>query len=167
MPTRALIITTVTLLATGFALNAVAQQDPTAPPSPAPAAAPAAPAAPATAKAGEKQTTPSGLTIVTVASGDGLAKAGDTVWVHYTGTLQSNGTKFDSSLDRGDPISFTLGQGEVIKGWDEGIAGMKVGDKRQLIIPPTLGYGEKGAGNVIPPNATLVFDVELMGVKRP
>ena len=167
MSTRALVIATVIFLAAGLGLNAWAQQDPAAPAAPAATAAPAAPVAPATAKAGEKQTLPSGLTIVPVASGDGLAKAGDTVWVHYTGTLQSNGTKFDSSLDRGDPISFTLGQGEVIKGWDEGIAGMKVGDKRQLIIPPTLGYGEKGAGNVIPPNATLVFDVELMGVKRP
>ena len=160
MSTRVLMITTVSLLATALALNAVAQPA-------APAATPAPEATQPADKIGDKKTTPSGLTIVTVASGDGIAKAGDTVWVHYTGTLQSNGTKFDSSLDRGEPISFTLGQGEVIKGWDEGIAGMKVGDKRQLTIPPALGYGEKGAGNVIPPNATLVFDVELTGVKRP
>ena len=86
--------------------------------------------------------------------------------VHYVGKL-NDGRQFDSSRARQDPLDFALGAGDVIKGWDEGIAGMKVGDKRQLIIPPTLGYGEKGAGNVIPPNATLVFDVELTGVKRP
>jgi len=159
MPTRAPVITTFALLAGGLALTAVAQQ----PPQP---AAPATPATQPAAAAGQKQTTPSGLTITTVASGEGVAKAGDRVWVHYTGTLQTTGAKFDSSLDRGEPIEFTLGQGEVIKGWDEGIAGMKVGDKRQLVIPPTLGYGERGAGNVIPPNATLVFDVELTGFRR-
>ena len=157
MSTRALIVTTIALLAAGLAFNAVAQ--PATPTAPAPQATQPA------GKPGEKQVTASGLTIVPVASGEGTAKAGDTVWVHYTGTLQSNGTKFDSSLDRGEPINFTLGQGEVIKGWDEGIAGMKIGDKRQLIIPPTLGYGEKGAGNVIPPNATLLFDVELVEIR--
>jgi peptidylprolyl isomerase len=110
-------------------------------------------------------TTKSGLKYVERKVGDGKeAKAGDTVSVHYTGTL-TNGKKFDSSLDRNEPIEFTLGVGRVIKGWDEGISGMKVGGKRKLIIPPDLGYGAKGAGNVIPGNATLIFEVELVKVK--
>lgn len=124
---------------------------------------------PQTQPAGAERTTDSGLKIIEVKteSGTTVAKAGDTVWVHYTGKLQSNGLKFDSSVDRGEPISFPLGGGRVIKGWDEGIAGMKIGDKRQLIIPPTLAYGERGTpGGPIPPNATLVFDVELMGILR-
>lgn len=112
-----------------------------------------------------KVTTASGLKYTDLKVGDGaLAKAGDTVQVHYTGTLES-GKKFDSSRDRGTPFEFQVGVGQVIKGWDEGIAGMKVGGQRTLVIPPDLGYGASGAGGVIPPNATLIFDVELVGIK--
>src|SRR5690349_10867484 len=110
-------------------------------------------------------TTASGLRYVDLVAGTGReAVAGNLVSVHYTGWL-TNGTKFDSSVDRGDPFSFPLGGGKVIRGWDEGVAGMKVGGKRKLTIPPQLGYGARGAGGVIPPNATLVFDVELLGIK--
>jgi FKBP-type peptidyl-prolyl cis-trans isomerase len=114
---------------------------------------------------GKVVTTPSGLKYYDLKPGTGkvAAKTGDTVKVHYTGWL-TDGKKFDSSLDRGEPISFKLGAGMVIKGWDEGIAGMKVGQKRQLRIPPQLGYGASGAGGVIPPNAELIFDVELVGL---
>jgi FKBP-type peptidyl-prolyl cis-trans isomerase FkpA len=109
-------------------------------------------------------TTPTGLTIDDIVVGDGAAAAaGQKVKVHYTGWL-TNGTKFDSSKDRNDPFVFPLGAGSVIKGWDEGVQGMKVGGKRKLTIPPALGYGARGAGGVIPPNATLVFEVELLGV---
>ncbi|HCK65934.1 MAG TPA: hypothetical protein DHW49_06690 [Anaerolineae bacterium] len=109
--------------------------------------------------------TQSGLDYIELEEGKGAqAEAGKTVSVHYTGKFQDGGV-FDSSVSRGEPIEFVLGQGMVIKGWDEGIAMMKVGGKAQLIIPPDLAYGEKGAGGVIPPNATLVFDVELVKVK--
>lgn len=110
-------------------------------------------------------TTPSGLKYADQVVGTGTtAVAGKTVSVHYTGWL-TNGQKFDSSVDRGQPFSFPLGAGRVIKGWDEGVQGMKVGGKRKLTIPSELGYGTRGAGGVIPPNATLVFDVELLGVQ--
>ncbi|MBD8893262.1 FKBP-type peptidyl-prolyl cis-trans isomerase [Roseibium litorale] len=105
------------------------------------------------------------LKITDLKVGDGAeAVAGQMVTVHYTGWLM-DGTKFDSSVDRGEPFSFPLGAGRVIRGWDEGVAGMKVGGKRELIIPPQMGYGSRGAGGVIPPNATLKFEVELLGVK--
>lgn len=110
-------------------------------------------------------TTKSGLKYIEQQEGTGAAaKAGDTVEVHYTGWLK-DGTKFDSSRDRGKPFTFPLGAGRVIKGWDEGVAGMKVGGKRKLIIPPELAYGKKGAGNVIPPDAELTFEVELLKIK--
>jgi FKBP-type peptidyl-prolyl cis-trans isomerase len=123
-----------------------------------------APAAPAKVT-GKPTVTASGLKYYVLKKGTGaVAKSGDNVRVHYTGWL-TDGKKFDSSLDRGEPIEFPLGQGRVIKGWDEGVAGMKVGEKRQLQIPAALGYGDRGAGGVIPPNADLIFDVELVGVK--
>ena len=109
-------------------------------------------------------TTASGLIIEELVVGSGAAAtSGQKAKVHYTGWL-TNGTKFDSSKDRGDPFEFPLGAGRVIKGWDEGVQGMKVGGKRKLTIPPGLGYGARGAGGVIPPDATLVFEVELLGV---
>jgi len=109
-------------------------------------------------------TTPSGLRYIDEVEGTGaMPDAGQTVFVHYTGTLE-DGTKFDSSRDRNQPFSFRLGAGQVIRGWDEGIATMRVGGQRRLIIPPELGYGSRGAGGVIPPNATLVFDVELLRI---
>ena len=103
-----------------------------------------------------------GIEDLVVGQGDTAAK-GQQVTVHYTGWLV-NGSKFDSSKDRGEPFAFGLGRGQVIRGWDQGVEGMKVGGKRKLTIPPDLGYGARGAGGVIPPNATLVFEVELLGV---
>ncbi len=128
---------------------------PEARPAPTPAPTPAAPAVP------EKP-----LQKIDVVVGKGAeAKSGDNVSVHYTGTLE-NGEKFDSSKDRNQPFEFKLGQGRVIPGWDQGVPGMKVGGKRKLIIPPSLGYGARGAGPKIPPNSVLLFDVELIGITK-
>ena len=125
--------------------------------------------APLAALAAGEVTTSSGLRIIDVKVGTGpVPQAGQTVTVNYTGWLfvdGKKGKKFDSSLDRNEPFSFTFGQGQVIKGWDEGLATMHVGGKRTLIIPPDLGYGASGAGADIPPGATLMFDVDLLGVK--
>ena len=114
-------------------------------------------------------TTSSGLQIIDTKVGTGASpRPNQTAVVHYTGWLYTNGAKgqkFDSSVDRGEPFEFPVGQGRVIKGWDEGVATMKIGGKRTLIVPPALGYGARGAGGAIPPNATLMFDVELLGVK--
>jgi FKBP-type peptidyl-prolyl cis-trans isomerase len=110
-------------------------------------------------------TTRTGLKFKDISKGEGARPlSGQTVVVHYTGWL-TNGQKFDSSVDRGQPFEFVIGAGKVIKGWDEGVKGMHIGGKRHLVIPPQLGYGEKGMGGAIPPNATLIFDVELLGVK--
>jgi peptidylprolyl isomerase len=110
--------------------------------------------------------TATGLGYVDIVEGTGLQpKPGDSVSVHYTGWLKS-GQKFDSSVDRGQPLVFPIGRGRVIKGWDEGVVGMRVGGKRKLVIPAHLGYGDRGAGNVIPPGATLIFEVELLGVDK-
>ena len=129
----------------------------------------AAIATPTLAQTGKAMTTPSGLQIIDTKAGTGPSpKPGQTCVMHYTGWLCENGAKgkkFDSSVDRGEPFEFKIGLRQVIAGWDEGVASMKVGGKRTLIIPAALGYGAQGAGNVIPPNATLMFDVELLGVK--
>ena len=122
-----------------------------------------------TAPAADAVTLPSGLAYTDEVVGNGPeAKPGQQVSVHYTGWLDEGGKKgkkFDSSRDRGQPFGFPLGGGQVIRGWDEGVAGMKVGGKRTLVIPAQLGYGARGAGGLIPPNATLIFDVELLGVR--
>ena len=119
--------------------------------------------------AGKTITTSSGLQITDIQIGNGATcRPGQTCVMHYTGWLYKNGAKgqkFDSSVDRGEPFEFKIGKHEVIAGWDEGVATMKVGGKRTLIIPPELGYGARGAGGVIPPNATLIFDIELLNVK--
>jgi FKBP-type peptidyl-prolyl cis-trans isomerase len=113
----------------------------------------------------EGVTTASGLTFIVTKKGEGAAiKAGDEVIVNYTGLL-TNGTKFDSSLDRGQPFTFTVGAGRVIKGWDEGLQRLRIGDHATLVIPPAIGYGARGAGGVIPPEATLIFLIEVIGVK--
>lgn len=120
-------------------------------------------AGPTKVDAKKYNTSKTGLKYAILTEGKGeKAKDGQQVSVHYTGWLESNGQKFDSSVDRGQPFEFKLGAGQAIKGWDEGVKGMKVGEKRQLVIPAHLGYGPRGAGNVIPPNATLIFDVELL-----
>jgi peptidylprolyl isomerase len=127
-----------------------------------------APAHPATAQE-NIVTSPSGLKIEDTKVGQGASPStGQICVMHYTGWLYENdqkGRKFDSSLDRGQPFEFPIGMGRVIKGWDEGVASMKIGGKRTLIIPPELGYGARGAGGVIPPSATLIFDVELLGIR--
>jgi len=175
------------LVVAAFAVTACKDSTPTDAAKPA-ASAPAAQAAPAAAQAAaqpapapaaaqipplpagkegnvQKMTTPSGLQYEEVEVGTGpVPQAGQTVIVHYTGWL-TDGKKFDSSVDRGQPFQFVLGKGMVIKGWDEGLSTMKVGGKRRLTIPADLGYGPRGAGGVIPPNATLVFDVQLLGIK--
>jgi FKBP-type peptidyl-prolyl cis-trans isomerase len=113
---------------------------------------------------GQSNTTPSGLEYLDVVVGTGaVANAGQQVSVHYTGWL-ADGSSFDSSVSRGQPFAFALGRGQVIKGWDEGVSGMRIGGKRRLIIPAALGYGARGAPGAIPPNATLIFDVELLDV---
>jgi peptidylprolyl isomerase len=126
---------------------------------------PGAPAAPTEVEESAYTTTPSGLKYHDIVVGDGAQpQSGQTVVVHYTGWLE-DGTQFDSSLSRGETFEFTLGAGQVIPGWDEGLSTMKVGGKRQLVIPADLGYGSGGAGGVIPPNATLIFEVELVDIK--
>jgi peptidylprolyl isomerase len=131
--------------------------------------APATPAATAAKKESQMKTTPSGLQYEDTKEGTGASpKTGQTCVMHYTGWLWENsakGKKFDSSVDRGQPFEFQIGRGMVIKGWDEGVATMKIGGKRTLLIPALLGYGARGAGGAIPPNATLLFEVELLGVK--
>ncbi len=133
------------------------------------AAKPAAETAAKEEKVSKMTKTPSGLQFEDTVVGTGASpKPGQTCVMHYTGWLWENGAKgkkFDSSVDRGQPFEFQIGLGMVIKGWDEGVMTMKVGGKRTLIIPASIGYGSRGAGGVIPPNATLVFDVELLGIK--
>lgn len=134
------------------------------------AASPLTVSNPALAQAQGKKMTASGLQIIDTVAGTGASpKTGEICVMHYTGWLYENGQKtkkFDSSVDRGQPFEFPIGVGRVIKGWDEGVSTMKVGGKRTLIIPADMGYGARGAGGVIPPNATLIFDVELLGIKK-
>lgn len=155
-------------LAIAGALPAAAQK-PADPKSGAQASPGAAPASEAAEKESKMVKTESGLGYEDLVVGTGASpETGQTCVMHYTGWLYENGAKgakFDSSLDRNRPFEFPIGRGRVIKGWDEGVATMKVGGKRTLLIPPQLGYGDRGAGNVIPPGATLLFEVELLGVK--
>ncbi|HMM36083.1 MAG TPA: FKBP-type peptidyl-prolyl cis-trans isomerase [Thermoanaerobaculia bacterium] len=155
-------------LAIAGALPAAAQK-PADPKSGAQASPGAAPAPEAAEKESKMVKTESGLGYEDLVVGTGASpETGQTCVMHYTGWLYENGAKgakFDSSLDRNRPFEFPIGRGRVIKGWDEGVATMKVGGKRTLLIPPQLGYGDRGAGNVIPPGATLLFEVELLGVK--
>ncbi len=156
---RSLSVAAVALTAALFFSPAVSRSLETQPSSPSKVPTPA----PATNK-GKIMKTSTGLEYIDTKVGTGPSpKTGQRVTVHYTGTLK-DGTKFDSSVDRGQPFTFVIGVGQVIKGWDEGVSTMKVGGKRTLIIPPALGYGERGAGNVIPPNSELHFDVELLSI---
>jgi peptidylprolyl isomerase len=161
--------TTVLICALALSAPAALAQTKTAPKGPEAAAKAEAPKAGAEKKESKMVKTESGLGYEDVVVGTGPSpETGQTCVMHYTGWLwvnEAKGTKFDSSLDRGRPFEFPIGRGRVIKGWDEGVAAMKVGGKRTLLIPPTLGYGDRGAGNVIPPGATLLFEVELLGVK--
>ncbi|MBM3459136.1 MAG: FKBP-type peptidyl-prolyl cis-trans isomerase [Armatimonadetes bacterium] len=151
------------LKAAGNSPSASAPTDAGAPSAGAPAESGGAADGPTRLADDKFKTTASSLKYAVLKEGSGAeAKAGNTVEVHYTGWLQSDGAKFDSSLDRGEPISFPLGQQQVIKGWDEGVAGMKEGEKRQLVIPAALGYGDSGRPPAIPGGATLVFEVELV-----
>lgn len=150
-----------------MALAGCGGEDPGQPPADSAAGTPPAASAGGPSKVDEKEfkSLDGGLKYAVLKSGTGAeAKPGSPVSVHYTGWLKDGGKKFDSSLDRGEPFEFTLGQGAVIKGWDEGVKGMKVGEKRQLVIPAELGYGATGSPPDIPPGATLVFDVELLKV---
>lgn len=145
------------LLLTGIAIAACSERE---------AVKPASDAKPAASTPAPLTTTPSGLAYADLTVGSGAQPvAGKPVKVHYTGWLE-NGTKFDSSVDRGEPFVFTIGAGEVIPGWDEGVMTMKTGGKRRLVVPPQLGYGATGAGGVIPPDATLIFEVELIDVAK-
>lgn len=149
------------LLCAAIAIPACSQKEPAKP-----AAEKAAEKAAEPAAAANEVKTASGLVYRDLVVGKGASPvSGKTVTVHYTGVLE-NGQKFDSSLDRGQPLKFRIGTGEVIPGWDEGVIGMKVGGKRKLVVPPQLGYGSAGAGGVIPPNATLVFEVELLDAEQ-
>ncbi len=168
-------VLTLVALAAAVAVAGCAHRPDSAPaaaapaaPAPSPAATPTPAPAPAAAAAPTENKVhhlASGLVYEDIVVGSGtMADPGLTATVHYTGWL-TDGTKFDSSLDRGQPFKFQIGAGQVIRGWDEGVKGMRVGGKRRLTIPPDLGYGAQGAGGVIPPNATLVFEVQLLGVE--
>lgn len=162
--------TTALLCALALAAPAALSQEKSAPKADAPKAAAEGKEAPRAAKKESKMVkTESGLGYEDLVVGTGPSpETGQTCVMHYTGWLwvnEAKGAKFDSSVDRGSPFEFPIGRGRVIKGWDEGVSTMKVGGKRTLLIPPQLGYGDRGAGNVIPPGATLLFEVELLGVK--